>query len=158
MTWGLQLCTIVLIGACSRKAAGQTCSSWLQIPGWRRGRGCIMPMLEGDGQQHPHRWCGMGWSKSLAAETPEWSNMAFLSKARGKVQRSGSQKFQMQWHSNSTAEGKWAGLISLLTNSAGFGISADKMLWKDRKNQGNISLFSLSFFCLNVSSYLTCKE
>lgn len=49
--------------------------------------------------------------------------------------------------------GKWAGLLSLLPKSAGFATSVDKVQWKDRKEEDNISRH-LFFFCCLLNFFL----
>lgn len=104
-----------------------------------------MSTLEGDSSS---TLTLLAWHTAGAAAPISPSDQTLLSYLRQgeKCRAQESQKFQLQTCSNSTAEGEWAGLISQLTNSAGFAISVDKMQWKDRRNQDNASLFLFHFY------------
>lgn len=116
-----------------------------------------MSTLEGDSSS---TLTLLAWHTAGAAAPISPSDQTLLSYFRQgeKCRAQESQKFQLQTCSNSTAEGEWAGLISQLTNSAGFAISVDKMQWKDRRNQDNASLFLFHFYFFILTSYLAHEK
>lgn len=124
---------------------GLTQSRAVQCPHWKGTAVAPSPCWRGTllEQQHQH---------------PRGIKCCFLISGKGKSAELRKARNSSCVCAVTAAEGEWAGLISQLTNSAGFAVSVDKTQWKDRRNQDNASLFLFCFYFFILASYLTLEE